>query len=88
MNQKIFQFKKGHKRVAKIVLTIEDVVGGKVRVVSEPSFESMMKMNASGEDLTAAHGYALVAINQIRRVAKEQDSSTLIKIPRLTKSPY
>lgn len=77
--------------MAKITITIEDnqVTGG-VKVVSDPSFESMAKMDNSGEGLTSAHGYALTAINHIRKVAKEntRDRSSLkVNIPKIVK-PY
>lgn len=69
--------------MAKITLTFEDVGEG-VKVTAEPTFETMMKMNMSGETITAAHGYALSAINHIRKISKDNERpSTIIKVPQL-----
>lgn len=74
--------------MAKITITFEDQATGGVSVVSDPSFETMMKMDLSGHDLTSAHGYALLAINAIRNKSKdESERNNIIKIPRLRKSP-
>ena len=68
--------------MAKIIITIEDSTAGKVKVVSDPNFETMMKMHVSGAGLTAAHGYAFCALNAIREEAKKQ-TPLRIKIPRI-----
>lgn len=69
--------------MAKIVITIEDNQQGGVKVVSNPNFETMMNMVQSGESLTSAHGYALHALNSIRRESKSQESRTKIIVPRI-----
>lgn len=68
--------------MAKIILTIEDGPGGKVRVTSNPSFETLMKKHRSGHELTSADGYALRAINAIMAESKSKEP-TKILIPRL-----
>lgn len=71
--------------MAKITITFEDKPEGGVRVVSDPTFETMMKMNNSGHALTSAHGYALAAINKILELSKRQNAgnSLLINIPKV-----
>lgn len=56
--------------MAKIVITIEDKENGKVKCVSNPSFEEMIKLHAAKKGLKASHGYALCAINAIRNASK------------------
>jgi hypothetical protein len=68
--------------MAKVTITIEDTFDGKVKVISNPNFETMAKMDLSGDNLTAAHGYALLALNEIRKESKKREP-TLIKIPGL-----
>lgn len=67
--------------MARVVITIEDI-DGKVKVVAEPNFETMLKMEVSGAGMTSAHGYAITALNAIRRESKKLEP-TMIKIPRL-----
>lgn len=68
--------------MAEITIKIKDLPGGKVEVVATPSFETMMKMHASGETLTSAHAYALYAVRCIREEAKKK-TSTIIHIPKI-----
>lgn len=68
--------------MAKITITIEDADDGKVKVVCEPNFETMMMMQVSGNGLTSAHGYAFQALNAIREESKRQ-GPTRIMIPRI-----
>jgi hypothetical protein len=67
----------------KVTLTIEDLPDGKVRVVSDPTFEQMAMLEASGHPLTSAHGYALRAINSIRDASREQGNRLGIWIPKV-----
>lgn len=69
--------------MAKIIITIEDneITGG-VKVVSNPTFETMAMMDRSGAGLTSAHGYALAAINKIREVSKAQGPNKVL-IPKV-----
>jgi len=57
--------------MANITITIQDENNGKVCVISNPSFEEMIKNHAVGEGLQPSHGYALLALNAIREAAKE-----------------
>ena len=68
--------------MAKIEITIEDLPNNRVAIKSEPNFETMMKMMVSGNQLSSAHGYALCALNAIRRESKKQ-GPTKILVPRL-----
>lgn len=70
----------------KITITIEDKPEEKVSVVSDPNFETMMKMITSGEELTGAQGYALFVLNKIRERAKEPTTKSPIWLPRLGRS--
>jgi hypothetical protein len=70
--------------VAKVTFTIEDnLETGKVNVVSDPSFETMCKMDLSGEKLTAAHGYALFCINQLRKESQSRSPIIRANIPTI-----
>lgn len=72
--------------MAKITITIEDFPGDKVKVVSDPSFENMVKLAHNGSLLTAAHGYAFLALNAIRSESKKRDSKLNIILPRALKN--
>lgn len=68
--------------MAKIVITIEDQEGGKVHCFSSPNFAEMMR---DGEGpLTAAEGYALLALNAIRAESKKKEG-ILLKLPKIGK---
>jgi len=69
--------------MAKITITIEDRNDGTVKVVSDPSVETLFKMDLSGHNLTSAHGYALSCLNKIRQISKEKSSENKIFIPKL-----
>lgn len=70
--------------MAKITITFEDAPEGKVRVQSDPSFETMAKMDLSGTPLTSAQGYAIHALNAIRKAAKDEAQKQLnILIPKV-----
>lgn len=70
--------------MAKVTVTIEDLDSGGVSVKADPDFATMMKMQASGSDLTSAHGYAMSALLHIRNKSKEQSGNKLIvKAPKL-----
>jgi hypothetical protein len=64
--------------MAKIVITIEDKPNDKVKVVSEPSFETIAKMTVSGEEMTSAHGYAIRCINAVMAESKAQNPGMII----------
>lgn len=68
--------------MAKVVITIEDAPENKVKVTAEPSFETMMKIQVSGGELTSAQGYAALALNEIRKESK-RNAPTSILIPRI-----
>jgi hypothetical protein len=70
--------------VAKVEITIEDIPGNKVSIKSNPSMETMIKMEISGSnELTSAHGYAYACLNEIRKLSKSQDPTNKLIIPRL-----
>lgn len=71
--------------MSKVVITLEDIGDNKVKVVCEPTFETMAFMVNSGNQLTAAQGYALAAINAIRKAAREQSNKLPFFIPRIGK---
>lgn len=68
-----------------VTLTFTDTPDGKVKVVSDPSFETMCQMEISGHGLSSANGYALLAINAIRKAAKSKDIDQKVFIPRIGK---
>jgi hypothetical protein len=68
--------------MARINILIEDTFDGKVKVVATPNFETMVKMDISGEMLTSAHGYDFKALNAIRAESKAL-APTKILIPKL-----
>jgi len=70
--------------MAKVTITIQDKENGNVDFHSEPSFELMMKIITRSEDCTAAHVYALTAINAVREMSKKGKNVHLI-IPRVRK---
>ncbi len=69
--------------MAKITIEIEDTPDGKVKVRSTPNFETMCAMDMSGNTLTAAHGYAFLALNAIRHVSKSNEPQNKILIPKI-----
>jgi hypothetical protein len=69
--------------MAKITITIEDTPQGKVKVVADPTFETMAKMIASGNPVTSAHGYALTMIRAVREESKRQEPTSIL-IPRVS----
>lgn len=70
--------------MAKISITVEDLDGGKVKIESNPTFETVAKMiNSGGEDVTAAHGYAMAMINRAREVSKSNAPETTIWLPKV-----
>lgn len=67
--------------MAKVVLTIEDIDGGKVKVECTPNFQTMGMIAKSGNELTSAHGYALRCIRAINEAAKESGPLKIL-LPR------
>jgi len=68
--------------MAKVTISIEDLPNGKVKVVSDPTAETMFKMKLSGHELTAAHGYAFAALNKIREESRSLGKLNVL-IPRI-----
>lgn len=66
--------------MAKIVIEIEDLDGGRVRVDIKPNFSTLMQLTVTGRELTAAQGYAICAANAIRYASK---AGAQVKIPKL-----
>lgn len=67
--------------MAKILIEIEDLPDNKVRVVATPNFDTMMRIVASGNEITSAHGYALAAMRAIRECSK--DKTITLQVPRV-----
>lgn len=67
--------------MARITITIEDKPNGSVATRCDPSFEMMMKIITRSSDATAAHTYALAAINAINALSKKSRDVNLI-LPR------
>lgn len=57
--------------MAKVTIVLEDIGNGKVRCEATPNFSTMIKIDQSGAGLTAAQGYALFALNEIRKESKK-----------------
>lgn len=74
--------------MASISITIEDMPGGKVRIVAHPSFEEMARMINSGEKATSAHGYALRMLREARNISKGKHNMKVLLPPvrRITPS--
>jgi len=70
--------------MARITITVEDAADGKVKIEANPTFETVAKMiNSGGEDVTAAHGYAMAMINRAREVSKSNAPETTIWLPKV-----
>ncbi len=68
--------------MAKVIIEIEDLPDGKVKVVATPNFESMALMIQSGTEASPAQGMALFAINRIREESK-RSAPTPIWLPKI-----
>jgi len=53
--------------MARVIIVIEDVPHGAVKVTSTPDLDTMIRMNVEGGELTNAHGYAAFALNRIQK---------------------
>lgn len=71
--------------MSKVTMTIEDLPGGGVKIVCEPSFEQMMMKGNQAGNFTSAEGYAIFALNQLRAESKKQSPTRLI-IPKLARA--
>lgn len=71
--------------MAKIIITIEDMPGDKVKAVMNPPFASIaLKVKNSLTPLTAAEIYGVAAINKIMDLNRaNKKEPTKIIIPRL-----
>jgi hypothetical protein len=70
--------------MAEVIVKIKDIKDGKVEVLCEPNFATMMEIDISGSGLTAAHGYAMKALNAIRAASKEEGGKMEVGIPLIT----
>lgn len=68
--------------MSKLVITIEDVPGGGVKIMSQPSNETLLMKINSGDGVTAAEAYALRAMRAIREDAKSQ-GQLIAPVPRI-----
>lgn len=64
----------------KCTITIEDKPDGKVSVVADPTFETIMKMRVSGEDVTPACDYMTAALLRIHQLGKAKPGTKESKI--------
>ena len=55
---------------------------GKVSITANPSFEIMMAMAESGNELTDAQAWALFALNRIHKEFKSKEQSKII-LPKI-----
>lgn len=69
--------------MAKIIITVEDMPNGNVKIVSNPTFEEIAKKDLSGETLTNADGYAIAMLNRARQIGKSTESTNIIQIPKI-----
>lgn len=71
--------------MAKIIITIEDMPGDKVKAVMSPPFAQLaLKVKNSLTPLTAAEIYGIAAINKIMELNRHnKGEKTKIIIPRL-----
>lgn len=63
--------------MAKITIVIEDD-GDQVKIDVQPNLLEIIQMNKSGHELTSAHGYALSAMNAMRKESMKNRSSLYI----------
>jgi hypothetical protein len=68
--------------MSKITITIEDRPEGGVKITSDPNFETMMKIQISGNEFTSAHGYAFALLNHARKLGRDNDPMKLL-VPRI-----
>lgn len=71
--------------MAKVVIEIEDLPNGNVKITASPNFETMIKMDVSGHRLTAAHGYGIAMLNHARQESKKA-GPIRAGMPRLLKA--
>jgi hypothetical protein len=73
--------------MAKVTFTLEDMPNGTVKTVLTPSGETLLSKVAShgAESLTAAEGYAMFLVNQLRVASKAQTSRIIVPMPRYGK---
>lgn len=65
-----------------IIITIEDTPTG-VKTILDPTYETLaMKLTGGQGGLTAAEGYAVVAVNAIRAESKRRESKIIVNVPR------
>jgi hypothetical protein len=67
--------------MATVTIVLTDLPENKVEVKATPTFESMIQQMDSGTALTSSQGYALAALNHIRREAQQKDP-TKVWVPK------
>lgn len=68
--------------MSKVTFTIEDLPENKLKFVSDPSFETIMKMHLSGETLTPAHNMAVTCMRILHSESKKNEP-TKLWVPKL-----
>ena len=69
--------------MAKVVITLEDLPQGGVKITSEPLAGLLMQKVATDHDISPAEGYAVQALNEIRKVSKKQGNKFGLLLPRV-----
>ena len=67
--------------MAKVTITLEDLPGGKVEVVSTPSIDQIMSRGKSGHVISMAEDYALNVLNEVMGLAKKRGKKFERNIP-------
>jgi len=74
--------------MAKVVITIEDTLDGRVKTTSEPSVETLMKGHQNWNlEISPAQGYALSALTHLIKKSRElQDAQKhVLTLPKVLK---
>ena len=71
--------------MAKVTITVEDKPNGHVKITVDPPVANLMQMVANRNvQLTAAEGYVLFAVRQMREESNNRKTQGLIvRIPRI-----
>lgn len=69
--------------MSKILISLEDMPNGTVKMVSEPGFADIMEMMCiEKRSLTAAEGYAMHVLTIIHNEKNKKSNKIKLKLPR------
>lgn len=68
--------------MAKIIITLEDLPEGKIKIVTEPPLKQIIEMDISGHSISPALGMAFKVLNDIRKESKNK-GPIIVQIPKL-----